>query len=190
MEKFIKFNSKKVKLYAYNSYGNYIIPPHYQPSQISGDGILWVLPSSREGKSQMYKCEKYKIHKNIFRVKITFDGDYTISEFPAIPNADFLGNKFSFSMDNGDEFEKATANFYWLNLLNQIAERTYLRKKKDIRDGYVLSTLNKKAYAGTYPAVDHEFHMKGRFSFGGQCESSLIRRMIELQLKYAKFRFT
>ena len=31
-----------------------------------------------------------------------------------------------------------------------------LRKKKDIREGYVLSTLNKKAYAGTYPAVDHE----------------------------------
>ncbi|MGN0519243.1 MAG: hypothetical protein ACI4LB_00735, partial [Candidatus Fimenecus sp.] len=51
------------------------------------------------------------------------------------------------------------------------------------RDGYVLSTLNKKAYAGTYPAVDHEFHMKGRFAVGGQSESALIRRMLALQLK-------
>lgn len=47
----------------------------------------------------------------------------------------------------------------------------------------MLSTLNKKAYAGTYPAVDHEFHMKGRFAVGGKCEAALIKRMLELQLK-------
>lgn len=47
----------------------------------------------------------------------------------------------------------------------------------------MLSTLNKKAYAGTYPAVDHEFHMKGRFAVGGKAEASLIKRMLLLQMK-------
>ena len=47
-----------------------------------------------------------------------------------------------------------------------------MEKKKDIRDGFVLSTLNLKSYGGTYPAVDHEFHMKGRYAVGGKAESA------------------
>jgi len=50
-------------------------------------------------------------------------------------------------------------------------------------DGYVLSTLNVKAYAGSYPAVDHEFQIKGRLAVASEADLDVVRRMIELQFK-------
>jgi len=170
-------------LYGFESEGAHIIPPHFQPRTFAGDGLLWILPY-REGVS-------YKIETGAYRVKRTWQGTlsicfaqgYTKKEYPARPLCDFFGKEVRFDIENGGHFEKAYAHFYWDNLLMQIAERTYLRKKTDIREGYVLSTLNVKSYAGTYPAVDHEFHMKGRFAVGGKAEANLIKRMLLLQLK-------
>jgi len=167
-------------LYGFESEGNHIIPPHYQPKRFRGDGLLWVLPSDpEEGRAFRITCGRYRVSG----AKITFAGAYAAEEYPARPACDFFGKGITLEIPHGAQFEKAYARFYWDNLLPQIAERSFLRKKKDIRDGYVLSTLNKNAYAGTYPAVDHEFHMKGRFAVGGAAEASLIRRMLELQLK-------
>lgn len=176
------------KCYGFQSKGNYIISPHYQPKKFSGDSILWILPDSNSSeKALMIKCGKYSFKKSLFgEVLIIFDNEYKISKFPARPACDFFGKKISLDFPNGKEFEAAYARFYWDNLLPQVAERTFMRNKEDVRDGYVMSTLNKKAYAGTYPAVDHEFHMKGRFAVGGEAEKSLIKRMLQLQLKIMK----
>src|SRR5262249_15913163 len=49
--------------------------------------------------------------------------------------------------------------------------------------GYVLSTLNVSSYAGSYPAVDHEFQIKGRLAMASDADLDVVRRMIELQFK-------
>ena len=167
-------------LYGFESRGNVIVPPHYQPKRFEGDTLLWLLPADPEnGQALKITCGHYQVNGK----KITFIGDYTKQEYPARPACDFFGRGIKLDIEHGEIFEQAYARFYWDNLLPQIAERTMMRGKHDIRGGYVLSTLNKKAYAGTYPAVDHEFHMKGRFAVGGAAEAGLIRRMLELQLK-------
>jgi len=171
---------KDMLIYGFESRGNVITPPHYQPKKFCGDTLLWLLPKDPDhGKAQKITCGHYAVKNG----RVTFIGDYTGEEHPARPACDFFGNAIKLDIPHGDVFEQAYARFYWDNLLQQIAERTMMRNKHDVRDGYVLSTLNKRAYAGTYPAVDHEFHMKGRFAVSGAAEASLIRRMLELQLK-------
>jgi len=171
-------------LYGFESKGSFIIPPHYQPKKFGGDTLLWILPANPEmGNALQLHGGSYQVKKSGGGVRVDFAGGYEKKEYPARPACDFFGKGIRLEMEHGDMLEKAYARFYWDNLLPQIAERTFLRKKKDIREGYVLSTLNKKAYAGTYPAVDHEFHMKGRFAVGGKAEAELIRRMLELQMK-------
>lgn len=167
-------------LYGFESKGCHIIPPHYQPKKFPGDTLLWLLPLDPEqGSAYKLACGCYEVNGG----EITFLGGYEKKEYPPRPACDFFGRSIHLELPHGDAFETAWARFYWDNLLPQIAERTRMRSKPDIREGYVFSTLNKKAYGGTYPAVDHEFHMKGRFAVGGAAEASLIKRMLELQLK-------
>lgn len=181
---FSKADSEKILIYGFQTDGSHIIPPHYQPNKFSGDGILWLLPVDvRSNYSQKISCKGYTVKRSRKGIRIIFDGDYKSEKHPSRPSCDFFGNEISFDIEDGEALQKCFSRFYWDNQLNQIAERTFLRKKKDIREGYVLSTLNKKAYVGTYPAVDHEFHMKGRFAVGGKAESELIKRMLLLQLK-------
>ncbi|MCL2508383.1 MAG: hypothetical protein FWF05_04325 [Oscillospiraceae bacterium] len=171
-------------LYGFESKGNVIIPPHYQPKNFSGDTLLWILPADAEnGAALQIQGGAYRVKMSGGAVRVTFIGGYTKREYPVRPACDFFGRGIRLEMANGDVFEHTYAQFYWDNLLPQIAERTFMRKKQDVRGGYVLSTLNKRAYAGTYPAVDHEFQMKGRFAVGGAAEAGLIRRMLELQMK-------
>ena len=40
-----------------------------------------------------------------------------------------------------------------------------------------------KSYAGSYPAVDHEFQIKGRLAVGSEIDLDIVKRMIELQFK-------
>ena len=85
----------------------------------------------------------------IFEIDTTIDTASRKTLCTFIACCDFFGNEIALDLPEKEIFEKTFAEFYWNNLLNQIAERTFLRKKKDIREGYVLSTLDKKAYAGT-----------------------------------------
>ena len=176
-------NKGEYLLYGFEKDGSHIIPPHYQPKKFSGDTILWLLPADKSGKSKKIDCGSYTVKTKRKEIVITFDSEVAEKEFSAVPCCDFFGNEIAFDLPQKEIFEKTFAEFYWNNLLNQMAERTFLRKKKDIREGYVLSTLNQKVYAGTYPAVDHEFHMKGRFAIGGKVEAELIKRMLLLQIK-------
>jgi hypothetical protein len=70
-------------------------------------------------------------------------------------------------------------------MLPLVVEKTMAANFK-YHDGYVLSTLKTSAYAGSYPAVDHEFQIKGRLAMGSEADLDVVRRMIELQLKLMK----
>lgn len=171
-------------IYGFEPSGNHIISHHFQPKKFKGEKLLWILPEQDGGDNSIFvKCGKYEYIRKNDTATVTFDGGFEITKYGARPPCDFFGNFIKLNIENGADFEKAYARFYWDNLLPQIAERTFMRKKKRIREGYVLSTLNKNFYGGTYPAVDHEFHFKGRFAVGGEAEKTLIKRMLELQLK-------
>jgi len=177
--------ARKCLLYGFESKGNVVIPPHYQPKRFDGDTLLWILPANPDeeaGAAWQLRGGAYQVRRS-GGVRVTFIGGYEKRKFPARPACDLFGRGIKLDIPYGKKFERVYARSYWDNLLPQVAERTLVRDKPDIRDGYVFSTLNKKAYAGTYPAVDHEFHMKGRFAVGGAAEASLIKRMLELQLK-------
>ncbi len=187
--KFLTLEKNRITLaeylvYGYISEGNYIVPPFYQPKSFDGDTLLWILPPGSDEKALMIRCAGYSVKKSRDgKTTILFDGDYTAAEQPGRPACDFFGNFIKLDIANGQELTQAWSRFYWDNLLPEIAERTFMVKKKNIREGYVLSTLKEKVYGGTYPAVDHEFHIKGRYAVGGQAEISLIKRMLELQIK-------
>lgn len=178
-----KQDAPQYLLYGFHAQGSYIIPPHHQPKSFAGDTLLWLLPASGNGAAYQIHTNRYQIRRRHGQTQIILQDGYTRQEYPARPPCDFFGKKLQLRFQNGPVLERTYAHFYWDHLLLQIAERTFLRKKRDIREGYVLSTLNPRAYAGTYPAVDHEFHMKGRYAIGGEAEKQLIRRMLELQLK-------
>lgn len=179
----IVFPASEYKIFGFEKDGSHIIPPHYQPKNFSGDTILWLLPTDKNGNSRMIEGGNYTVKTRQGIVAVSFDSDFSEKVFEAVPCCDFFGNRLVFDLPEKAVFEKTFAEFYWYNQLNQIAERTYLRRKADIREGYVFSTLDTSVYAGTYPAVDHEFHMKGRFAVGGKVESELIKRMLMLQIK-------
>lgn len=179
----IIFSANEYKIYGFEKEGSHIIPPHYQPKNFIGDSILWLLPVDKSKASRKIDCGNYTVKTRKDRVTVTFNGEFTEKEFSSVPVCDFFGNVLSFDLPEKEIFEKTFAEFYWNNQLNQIAERTYMRRKTDIREGYVFSTLDTNVYAGTYPAVDHEFHMKGRFAIGGKAEAELIKRMLLLQIK-------
>ena len=65
-------------------------------------------------------------------------------------------------------------------MLPSIAEKTFAANFL-YSSGYVLSTLNTQSYAGSYPAVDHEFQTKGRLAIASPADLDIVRRMIELQ---------
>ena len=170
-------------IYGFEREGSHIVPPHFQPETFCGDTMLWLLPRSKRGVSKKIGCGRYSVKTRVSAAEIEFDEEIREEEYPAVPCCDFYGNKLVFDLPHAKSFEKAFGEFYWNNLLNQIAERGFLRENRDIREGYVLSTLDTGVYAGTYPAVDHEFHMKGRFAVGGKAEAALIRRMLLLQIR-------
>ena len=177
------YDAKKYLVYGYEKKGAHIIPAHLQPFSFKGNTILWLMPVNEHESAVKIDCSAYEVKKEKGSIIIDFKGDIKETEYPAYPCCDFFGNEIKLDIEGGEVFEKALSRFYWKNQLNQIAERTYLRNKKSIREGYVLSTLDTSAYAGTYPAVDHEFHMKGRFAIGGRAEAELIKRMLLLQIK-------
>lgn len=119
------------------------------------------------------------------KAEILFDGaeeEISVTIYPGIPHCDIMGNSISLDFENGKEFEEAVYQFYWRTLLPSVAERT-AGAGYPLRDGYVVSTLQKEVYAGTYPDVDHEFQIKGRAAMADSFDLGLIRRMLELQLK-------
>lgn len=109
----------------------------------------------------------------------------TLSIAEARPHSDPFGHRFSLEIAGGAELEEALASFYWGTILPSVVEKT-MAADFPYHRGYVLSTLNTDSYAGSYPAVDHEFQIKGRLAMGSELDLDVVRRIIELQFQLMK----
>lgn len=109
-------------------------------------------------------------------------GEPVWNVYDGLPDCDLEGNSITLDFEHGEQLRKTFYHFYWETLLPSVVERTRA-VSYPVSDGYVVSTLQEGAYAGTYPDVDHEFQIKGRLAMAGETELSIVRRMMELQLK-------
>lgn len=167
----------------YENGKTYVIPPVGQPKKFNGDKLIWIVDIQNKRFSKVTTDGVYLVTKKKQCVFVEFDKSYDREDFDGLPLCDFCGNKFSFNFNDDSLFETTLSRFYWESILNECAERTVMRKKKRLREGYVLSTLKIDFYGGTYPAVDHEFHIRGRLAMGDKFDAEVVKRMIELQLR-------
>lgn len=152
----------------------------------------FILPLNGQGEYRSYEAEA----SEAFFIRISADEtEVTVSageggafsepvwkEFDGPPRCDVMGNTMELDFENGGIFLDTYYHFYWETLLPSVVERTRAKSYSD-SDGYVVSTLQKGAYAGTYPDVDHEFQIKGRLAMADELDLAVVKRMMELQLK-------
>ncbi|MDE3201660.1 MAG: hypothetical protein KGN79_12150 [Acidobacteriota bacterium] len=154
-------------------------------TQIEANSALWLMPADATAKEHAWRIE---LHGGTLSVTKTATGmqvalnaaGASALPFKSRPHSDVMGNRFSLRIRGGEPLEDALAGFYWGTILPSVVERT-MAAHFPYHDGYVLSTLNVKSYAGSYPAVDHEFQIKGRLAMGSAVDLDVVRRMIELQ---------
>lgn len=111
-----------------------------------------------------------------------YSAKFELHTAEARPHSDCFNNRYAINIQNGDAFANTLAGFYWGTMLQSVVEKTKA-KNYPYSSGYVISTLNPKAYAGSYPDVDHEFQIKGRLAFGSDLDVDVVKRMIGLQFK-------
>ncbi len=154
-------------------------------THLEGQGFVWILPVSLDLKDNAWFLQtdgRVSVDTGETTSVQCEAETCTLTPFEARPQSSTLGDRFIFDFDGGDGLAHTLAAFYWGTMLPSVVERT-LARNFPVSDGYVLSTLNLHAYAGTYPDVDHEFQIKGRLAVGDAVNEAIVRRMIELQLK-------
>ena len=165
----------------------WVLSTDFAPASISANHDLWILPQDPLSQQSAWHLELKGISATAVKddsgitVSIS-DQALTLSRFEARPHSDPFGHRFSFQVNGGAALETALAQFYWGTMLPSVVEKT-LAAHFPYSDGYVLSTLNVQSYAGSYPAVDHEFQIKGRLAMASELDLDVVRRMIELQFK-------
>ncbi len=165
----------------------WVLPISASGAQVDANKALWVLPLDPTSKDHSWHIA---LHGGQLQAKKTEAGltvtamaeSLTLSRAEARPHSDPFGNRFSLEMSGGPELEQALAAFYWGTILPSVVEKT-MAANFPYSSGYVLSTLNVNSYAGSYPAVDHEFQIKGRLAMGSAVDLDIVKRMIELQFK-------
>ena len=165
----------------------WVLPLGTVGEEIEAKNALWILPIDPASKDRAWYL---KLQGGGLRAKmtdsgltVTIDGEgAALSSAEVRPHSDPFGRRFSFDFAGGKELEDTLAAFYWGTMLPSVVEKT-MAAQFPYHDGYVLSTLNVKAYAGSYPAVDHEFQIKGRLAVASEADLDVVRRMIELQFK-------
>lgn len=165
----------------------WILPISAAEATITANRALWVLPLDPASKNSSWHIEiksgALHARKTDIGLAVTVDADSAIlSRAEPRPHSDPFGHRFSLDFAGGPDLEQALASFYWGTILPSVVEKTMAAHFR-YHDGYVLSTLNVKSYAGSYPAVDHEFQIKGRLALGSAADLDIVRRMIELQFK-------
>jgi hypothetical protein len=165
----------------------WVMPIGAPGNSIAANTNLWVLPEDPHsadhswyiklptGASLTATCDQ--------GLKVRVDADrFELYQSEARPHSDTFNHRFSLQIEGGEEYADTLAGFYWGTMLPSVVERT---KARDYlyHDGYVISTLNPRSYAGSYPSVDHEFQIKGRLAFAADADLDVARRMIELQFK-------
>ena len=165
----------------------WVLPVNATRAQIDANSALWVLPLDARSKEYSWHLVVHggslSAAKTDAGLKVTVHAQsVALSRAEARPHSDPFGNRFSFQIAGGTELEDALAAFYWGTMLPSVVEKT-MAAKFPYSNGYVLSTLNVRSYAGSYPAVDHEFQIKGRLAVGSQLDLDVVKRMIELQFR-------
>lgn len=165
----------------------WVLPISAAGAQVEANTALWVLPLEATTSESSWHLE---LHGGALRAQQTASGmvvtieaqGVTLSRAEARPPSDLFGHRFRFEFEGGAELQQALAAFYWGTILPSVVEKT-MAAHFPYSSGYVLSTLNVMSYAGSYPAVDHEFQIKGRLAMGSELDLDVVRRMIELQFK-------
>jgi hypothetical protein len=163
----------------------WVLPLSATGGQIDANRALWILPLAATSQDHSWHLELHggdlSAKKTASRLTVTLHGESaTLSSAEARPHSDPFGHRFSLEIAGGAELEEALAAFYWGTILPSVVEKT-MAANFPYHNGYVLSTLNVSSYAGSYPAVDHEFQIKGRLAMGSEVDLDVVRRMIELQ---------
>lgn len=166
----------------------YVLPLNASSGAISANTNLWVLPQDPFSKDKAYLI-KLSASDSITaiiengRLNVTvYSKKFELHTAEARPHSDCFNNRYSLNIQGGDTLANALAGFYWGTMLQSVIEKTKA-KNYPYSSGYVISTLNPKAYAGSYPDVDHEFQIKGRLAFASDLDIDVVRRMMELQFK-------
>ena len=165
----------------------WVLPISATGAQVDANKGLWVLPVDATSKDRSWYIA---LHGGNLHAKMTESGltvtvdaeSMTLSRAKARPHSDVFAHRFSLEMPGGAELEEALAGFYWGTMLPSVVEKT-MAVNFPYSSGYVLSTLKVSSYAGSYPAVDHEFQIKGRLAMGSEADLDVVKRMIELQFK-------
>ena len=168
----------------------WVLPISVNGAQADLNTALWVLPLEATSKENAWHIEpqdgRLHVTKTDTGLKVTTETEsLTLSKTEARPRSDPFGHRFSFEISGGPELEQALAAFYWGTMLPSVVEKT-MAASFPYSSGYVLSTLNVNSYAGSYPAVDHEFQIKGRLAMGSEADLDIVKRMIELQFQLMK----
>ncbi|MHB1857140.1 MAG: hypothetical protein ACYCPM_06865, partial [Acidobacteriaceae bacterium] len=165
----------------------WVLPISAAGSQIEVNTNLWVLPENPLSPENSWYIKLQSGESIVARLDdvltVRVSGDkFELYKSEARPHSDAFNNRYSFHINDGEALENALAGFYWGTMLPSVVEKTKA-KNYPYHDGYVVSTLNPKSYAGTYPDVDHEFQIKGRLAMGSAVDLDIARRMIALQFK-------
>ncbi|HEX4067340.1 MAG TPA: hypothetical protein VHZ09_15080 [Acidobacteriaceae bacterium] len=165
----------------------WVLPISAAGAQIDANRALWVLPLDATSEDHSWHLTLHggdlNATKTAMGLKVTLHSQgVTLSRAEARPHSDPFGHRFSLQIDGGAELEEALAAFYWGTMLPSVVEKT-MAADFPYSSGYVLSTLSVQSYAGSYPAVDHEFQIRGRVAVGSAIDLDVVKRMIELQFR-------
>ena len=165
----------------------WIVPTGPSEAAISANSHLWILPEDPLSRDHAWHLDLKNARASATRtdtgLAVSLDAQsVTLSRAEARPHSDPFGNRFSFRVDGSTALEDALAGFYWGTILPSVVERT-MAAHFPYSSGYVLSTLNVQSYAGSYPAVDHEFQIKGRLAMATEADLDVVKRTIELQFR-------
>lgn len=166
----------------------YVLPVNGAPDKISLNTNLWVLPQDPLSKDKAYLIKLSGsdsvtsiIENGALKVNV-YAKRFELHTAEARPHSDCFNNRYTINIPGGDALANTLAGFYWGTMLQSVIEKTKA-KNYPYSSGYVISTLNPKAYAGSYPDVDHEFQIKGRLAFASDLDIDVVKRMMELQFK-------
>jgi hypothetical protein len=165
----------------------WVLPISAKGALVNANRALWILPLDAASKDHSWHLalDGGDLSAKMTRagLKVTLHAkSATLFRAEARPHSDPFGHRFSLEIAGGAQLEEALAAFYWGTILPSVVEKT-MAAKFPYHSGYVLSTLSAKSYAGSYPAVDHEFQIKGRLAMGSEADLDVVRRMIELQFQ-------
>ena len=146
----------------------WVLPISANGAQVDANRALWILPLDAASKDHSWYLVLHggslSAGKPESGLTVTVRAQsVTLSRAEARPHSDPFGHRFSLQFAGGAELEDALAAFYWGTMLPSVVEKT-MAANFPYSSGYVLSTLNVNSYAGSYPAVDHEFQIKGRLA--------------------------